>query len=322
MNYSVDDHLLKAEQFCQIINVNAEHCVRSNDDEFPGEYVLNRESNMHLFGDWQVCIQSFDICMMHIDLVYDSYITISQVRLNGIRSSFIFKYKNICGAVPKDIITCLLYCQNAIGDDTEELQTFFNEVFYPLVPITWVYDESTQKCSVKLVLNSDAHIGIKSISMTMSPELSEMMGFSDEQRTIEARGIHGQAARRDGRKEDAPTIAEGHVYMHKNIENLYVLLPGLVTASTFVNNVQLPCVMLIPGLQAPDQTQRPSNSMHHYKHRTHYSPDEKGLYFDCIPNIIWQYRLQILLNNGKPARFCKNPGFVTLSLIFRRKTLF
>ena len=322
MNYSVDDHLLKAEQFYQIINVNADHCVRSNDDEFPGEYVLNRESNMHLLGDWQVCIQSFDICMMHIDLVCDSYITLTQVSQSGIHSSLTFKYKNICGAYPKDIITCLANCQNEIGYDTEELHTFFNEDFYPIMPITWVYDESTQKCSVKLIVKPDAHIGILSMSMTMSLELAEMMGFSEEQRIIEARGLYGQPARIDGRKEDSPTIADGYVYMHKNIENLYVLLPGLVTASTFVNNVQLPCIMLIPGLKAPEQTQKFSNSMHHYKHRTHYSPDEKGLYFDCMPSIIWQYRIQILLNNGQQARFCRDPGFVTLSLIFRRKTLF
>jgi hypothetical protein len=175
---------------------------------------------------------------------------------------------------------------------------------------------------VKLIVKPDAHIGVLSMSMTISSELAEMMGFSDDQRVIEARGIRGQPPRIDGLKDDAPTVAEGYVYMHKNMENLYVLLPGLVIASTFVNNVQLPCVMCIPGLKAPEQTQRFPNSMHHNKHRTHYCPDEKALYFDCIPNIIWQYRLQILRNNGTLVRFCKDPGFVTLSLIFKRKTLF
>jgi hypothetical protein len=313
---------MRADQFYQIINVNTEHCVRSSDDDFPAEYVLNRENNLHLSGEWQVCLQSFDICMLHIDLVYDSYITISQEMQDGRRSNFTFSYKNVCGSSPKDIVYCLRDCQDRIEADTDELHAFFPDGFYTIVPIMWVYDESTQKCSVKLIVNPNAHPNNVSIHMTMSSELAEMLGFSDEQRTIEARGLRGQPARIDGRSNDAPTIADDYVYIHKNIENLYVLLPGLITSSTLVNNVQLPCIIRIPGLKAPEQTQRLSNSMHHNKHRTHYCPDEKALYFDCMPNMIWQYRIQILLNNGKLARFCKDPGFVTLSLIFKRKTLF
>jgi hypothetical protein len=320
MNYSVDDHLMRTDQFYQIINVNSEHCVRSSKDEFPAEYVLSRDTNMHLNGNWQVCVQSFDLCVLHIDLADQCYIDIERIDDRGRVTSLKFEYKHICGRNQNDIIDCLTAChQNRADPSAAKLHAFFARD--SVVPISWTYDSARHKCSVTFVVDPAAHANVASMHLTMSVELAEMLGFSDAQRTIEARGLRGQAARADGRKNEAPTVADNFAYIHKNLDNLYVLLPGVVTPSTLINNTQVPCVIRIPGLKAPDQTQTIANAVHQNQHRTHYCPDEKMLFFDCEPNMIWQYKIKILLNNGKLARFCKDPGYVTLSLIFKRKAM-